>query len=254
MPSSRTTLYLLDADFLRVGEIASRWSRDRSAPGDEDSFCAFLLSEFWDGALEGSCKPNQTLLSRRAALRALRSTEPHPAITIHETVQAVPPKITTLANGLIEFEFEAHILLPPDETDWTDGIIEQACAVLSEVDIDSYSGDFRVGFRCQEISRAQLAECCDRNGYPRPNFWFAKVGRADRKVTAAAKTRCRNWLRQQCKNEKRGPKQLYVEEAMRKFEGLSKRAFNDVWDECVPPSWKQEGAPSGPSGHKNYSR
>lgn len=50
-------------------------------------------------------------------------------------------------------------------------------------------------------------------------------------------------LRQDIKGAKPGSKTAYRERVLEEFTGLSRRAFDRVWDQDVPDSWKRSGRP-----------
>ncbi len=88
------------------------------------------------------------------------------------------------------------------------------------------------------MTREELRAFCNESQIELPRFWFgAKTSKA------SAEAKCRRWLDDQVREEKRMSKKEYRALAMTKIEGLSERAFNRVWDATVPPAWKRSGAP-----------
>ncbi len=182
-------------------------------------------------------------MTRRRGLENILYFQPHPQIHTHQDETTMSSGVIELEDGSIEVDLSTHIRLPTDPNQWTEEVIGQACSQLSTCELDAYDKVFQRGFRLQEIARSQLAECCDRTGLPRPRFWFAKGTDTGRKLTAAASTICRRWFRKQIGQVKRGSKDQYWSEAMQNFEGLSRRAFDEIWRDLAPNSWKKSGAP-----------
>lgn len=74
------------------------------------------------------------------------------------------------------------------------------------------------------------------------NNWLLRFGPTEDDVsTLIPAERCRHWLRKEVAKGRSKNKSQYLAEALPLFDGLSKRAFNRVWDAEVPESWKASG-------------
>ncbi len=83
-----------------------------------------------------------------------------------------------------------------------------------------------------DMTREQLRAFCNESQIEPPRFWFgAKTSKA------SAEAKCRRWLADQVREEKRMSKKKYRALAMTEIEGLSERVFNRAWDATVPPAW-----------------
>ena len=90
------------------------------------------------------------------------------------------------------------------------------------------------------ISRDQLLAFCKEQRIQPPKFW----GSAAAKVVSSNKAEkaCEKWIRELRETGyKPRNKKALLEEAIKKFEGLSKRGFDRAWANEAHPDWQKVG-------------
>ena len=224
--------------------MAKHWARDVPQRPPVQEVFAQLVASVWRGELDVVGSPGRPEV-RRHLLEALVRLCDHPGVAIFPDAASVPDPITPQADGGALVDTRTFVFLPRDLASWDAKVAEAACAALALVDPETYSLEFRTVLRMRTISRVEFERYCLTKGFPLPPFWFGP--RRRRTATAKAKSDCRRWLKELvAAEEKPAPKAMLWREAKTKFPHLSERAFEEVWDELVPPHWRAAGAPKGP--------
>jgi hypothetical protein len=239
-------MYPLTAPELAIGEVVKHWHRSIAEHPPEADLLTALLRSFWNGTLSVHPPGKPLVISREQLLFALRETAAQEPcdIAFFERDGDLEPVAVELPDGSTEVDLRARVQLPDDRSQWTEDIVDSTYHTLDRLAAHEYPVSFLAGFRVMRVDRDEFCRLCDAQGWPRPGFWFSESRTGPAAVSlASARTKARKWLRDQTRSSKRMSKEGYWAEARKTDPGLSRRAFEGIWAEVVPPSWRQAGAP-----------
>jgi hypothetical protein len=230
-------------DVLTLAAIAKFWSRAPESVHTEDEIFCLLVQAVWRGDLTVEVPAGRVPHNgdyRYNLLRAVDCVRDHPGILFVLPGEAVEPIEEMLDDGTTLLDLREQIAWVADGEEPDDATAKAAFAALASVDLDAYDeATILPILKALPIERDGLQEFCEVAGYALPTFWFAK-GASQTKASAVA--RCRTWFETLMKaGEYPGPKPEVRMIAMRKFKGLSARAFDKVWNEKAPEWWKRPG-------------
>lgn len=244
-------MYPLTAPELAIGEVVKHWHRSIAERPPEADLLTALLEAVWDGSLRVHPPGQPLAIGREQLLFALRETvvkEPCD-IAFFERDGDLEPAIVDLPDGSTVVDLRARIRLPKDQSKWSQHVIDSAYDLLKGIAENGYPRSFLIGFMTMRVDRDEFRRLCDAQGWPRPGFWYSepRIGQATTSL-ASDRTKARKWLRDQTRGCKRMSKEGYLAEARKTIPGVSERAFDEIWAEVVPPSWRRAGRPSRQAG------
>ena len=224
---------------LSVSQIAEYWSRELPGSPPARETLDRLLSAFWAGDVGATLPGRSDDESRHKLLHMIRRAAPLPGILVAPSLSDFPPAVVEEPDGGATVDFLSRVVLPAG-----DGAIDEATAtaafdVLAETEIEDYGETIAPVLYALEVERDELARYCEEHGFPLPKFWFE---RAKPHSSARAEHLCKKWLKklvQQASAPR--PKAEVRDEALGLFPGLSRRGFDRVWNETVPPEWRKAG-------------
>ena len=154
-----------------------------------------------------------------------------------------PPNRRSTSNGNMALDLRPKVILAEDPADWTEADLQAAYEALARCEPRDYSVQVLGFLLPQMVHRDDFAAWCDRQGWPRPSFWFrTKWPSKGVQAGGGVKYDCQRWLREcAATGAARRPKAAWRAEALQRFPGLSKRAFDRLWARTVPPEWKEAG-------------
>jgi hypothetical protein len=243
-------MYPLSSEELAVGELVEHWRRSiREHPPKEELYTV-LLQAYWKGDLQIRPPSTPKTIERVRILRILHSYAHNHSqseeieIAFYEHENELPPQSVELPDGSEEWDPRTRIRLPHDPELWTASMQTRAFEQLERLEYEKFPFKPMTAFRASSVNRDEFGHLCDLRGWHRPSFWFSGLRSAEtRRSLASARSRTRKWLRDQIRSAKRKSKEGYWTEAQGNVAGLSRRAFEEIWAEVVPPSWRQAGAP-----------
>ena len=133
------------------------------------------------------------------------------------------------------------VLLPAEPNKWAEGELEAAFAVLAEWEGGTLLGQFVCHFRRPVGPSRRFCRVVRPAGVAAPSFWFrTKWPSKGVQASGGATYDCQCWLRECAATDAaRRPKAAWRTEALRRFPGLSKRAFERLWARIAPLEWKE---------------
>jgi hypothetical protein len=252
LPSSREkeNMYPLSAEELAVGELVQHWHRSIPEHPPTKELYSVLLQAYWKGELKIHPPSTSKTIERVRVLRVLHSyvckysQSQDLEIAFYEREDELPPETVELPDGSVEWDSRTRIRLPHDRKHWLPDMEARAFEQLEKLEYEQYPLRALTVFRAASVDRDVFGRLCDLRGWPRPSFWFCGQRSAEtRRSLASARSRARKWLRDQTRSAKRKSKEDYWAEAHESVPGLSRRSFENVWSEVVPPSWRHAGTP-----------
>jgi len=159
-------------DVLQLEPVAEYWSREiasvRTMPDIHDE----LLAAFWQNELMVFGSSGQTRVDRRRFLGLIRLKSEHPGFTVIDSVQMIPPAMEKHPDGSVTVYLMKYIVLPSDESGWTDDIVEATYRTLATMSFEDFHDLLKPGLRLLSTTREALAAYCGSMGYNLPGFWF----------------------------------------------------------------------------------
>src|SRR6266851_8367538 len=159
-------------DVLQLEPVAEYWSREiasvRTMPDIHDE----LLAAFWQNELMVFGSSGQTRVDRRRFLGLIRLKSEHPGFTVIDSVQMIPPAMEKHPDGGVTVYLMKYIVLPSDESGWTDDIVEATYRTLATMSFEDFHDLLKPGLRLLSTTREALAAYLDSMGYNHPPFWF----------------------------------------------------------------------------------
>ena len=162
--------------------MAHHWRRFVEGSPTAEELFDLLLAGFWRGELILRGGDGRAPLLREAALGALRDTVVGAqgidqvavdlAFWAEDEEGELGPRERWQSDGGVEVDLRTRIRLPATPEDWSEEILEAACAALAGVSLMRLPLTFRVAIEAQQVLKADFARFCDLNGYVRPAFWF----------------------------------------------------------------------------------
>jgi hypothetical protein len=76
------------------------------------------------------------------------------------------------ADGSVTVDIQTYILLPSDQSRWTDDIVATACDALAKLSWEDYHDLVKPGVNALRSTRQNLCRYCESAGYAIPRFWF----------------------------------------------------------------------------------
>ena len=157
---------------LRLDEIAEYWSREIGGVRTTTEIYNELLSAFWHNRLTIFGSSGEARVDRRGLLRSVRLKSEHPGFAVLASVKMIPPAMKKHPDGGATVNLMKYIILPSDEADWSDDILEAAYRILVKMSFDDYHGVLIPGLLALSTTQEALGLYCDMKGYARPMFWF----------------------------------------------------------------------------------
>jgi hypothetical protein len=157
---------------LQLEMIAEYWSREiagiRTMPEIHDE----LLAAFWHNKLTVFDSRGEARADRRRLLGSIRLKSEHTGFTVVDSVQMIPPTMEKHPDGGVTVYLMKYVVLPADESGWTDDIVEAAYRTLATISFEDFHDLFKPGLRLLSTTQETLAAYCDSMGYNLPRFWF----------------------------------------------------------------------------------
>ena len=167
----------ISGNSLSLEMVAEYWSREVAGVRRMPEIYDELLAAFWNGKL-AVFGGSGIRVDRPRFLKLLRSKLEHPGFTFVDSKDMVPPKVEKHPDGSVTIDQMEYIVLPEDETRWTNEIVEMACRTLTTMSFDDYHDLLKPGLRLLNTTRESLATYCKFLGYNVPGFWFGDPTRA----------------------------------------------------------------------------
>lgn len=175
-------IYPLRAENLSLGETARHWANDPTQSTTKTDALGFLLEAFWQGEIRLRAPTSGPVFDRKAAAAALVSSAPHPKFEIFESAAALPRLVERTEDGGSVVDFSIVIVLPENQSEWSDAVLKQAWCSLGQCGGNSYSEAFIKGMSVQQVNRDEFGLLCDARGVQRPVFWFSSGQLPERKI------------------------------------------------------------------------
>jgi hypothetical protein len=226
-------------DVLQLEMIAEYWSREIAGARTRAEIHEELLCALWQNELRVFGSRGETPVDRRRLLESVRLKSEHPGFTVVDCIEMIPPGSEEHSDGSITVDVTTYVVLPSDETHWTDDIVESAYRTLAAMSFEDFHDLLKPGLRALSTTREVIAAYCESMGYGLPRFWFGTKQRG--KWTIRNQRDVEVWLKQIASGPKLKPKKAYFVEAGNKFPGIPGKAFDRIWDKTVSESWKRSG-------------
>jgi hypothetical protein len=223
---------------LPLFKIAEYWSREIDNIRDSDELFDELLASFWLDALLVTGSGGSNKVDRLAILREVSRHRVHRGFSLIES-WADRPGSEQLPSGEISIDVTHYIVLPSDDSTWSDDRVTAACGVMSTLSFDDFGDLIKPGFLAFHTTREALREFCNAMGYPVPHFWFS--ARDDRTWNTRREREVEAWFKEIVKGAKLKPRAAYLAEAQKKFHGMPEDAFDRIWRKIAPRNWKRPG-------------
>jgi len=227
------------ASVLRLDRTAEYWSRELIRVRTTAEIEGELRSAFWRDELELVYEISAKAIDREAVLRGINMRRDHPGFTLVDGGEMIPAPAVEDASGGVTIDLRRYIVLPSDPAQWTDEILCSAYDAMAEVELADFDELIKPAIRMFSVTRDALAGYCDRIGCDRPRFWFG--AERGRKWIARLQRDAETWLKQIASGPKRKPKSAYFADALERFPGLPRKAFDRIWNRVVPLNWKRSG-------------
>lgn len=161
---------------LRLAQIADHWARELIQIRTQADIHAELLSAFWLGSLQVVVKEGGKPYDRENLLRVINLARgEHPGFVLVENVASIPPAVQDQPDGGALVDLTTYIVLPADETSWTDSIIAAAYQQFAKVPFEEFGPLVLPALYALSATKDALGEFCDQCGYDRPRFWFGPI-------------------------------------------------------------------------------
>jgi len=96
----------------------------------------------------------------------------HPGFTFVETPEIMPSEIEKQSDGSMIIDTTTYVVLPSDDSNWTDDIVETAYRELATMSFEDFHDLLKPGLRALSTTRDELGRYCAMKGYDLPRFWF----------------------------------------------------------------------------------
>jgi hypothetical protein len=157
---------------LQLEMVAEYWSREIAGVRTMPEILDELLAAFWHNKITVFDSRGEARVDRRRLLLSIRSKSEHPGFTLADSVQMIPPSIDKYPDGSATVDIMKYIVLPSDESSWTDDIVEAAYRTLATMSFEDFHDLLKPGLRLLGTTQEALATYCDSMGYNLPGFWF----------------------------------------------------------------------------------
>jgi hypothetical protein len=229
-------------NILRLQEISEYWSREHNRVRTSIEIFDELLTAFWQNKLIVYGLSGRSPIDRLGLLKTTRLRLQHPGFTIVESKEDIPVLATRNFGGSVSIDLTFYIVLPSNESAWTEDILKNAYDALATLSIEDFDDLVKPAFRSLCTTREGLAEYCDSVPYPRPRFWYTDSEKLEprsfggrrsvmRQITAEMKRRAalqhlaprlreeaaalRLWAEENIEEKEQLPKSLSIENAIR---------------------------------------
>ncbi|MHB2168941.1 hypothetical protein [Alsobacter sp. R-9] len=228
---------------LCFAEVAEFWAREPNSVYTEAKIVDVLVQAVWRGDLIIEPPTGHVPRDgdyRYSLLKAVAGIDTHPGLLFVRPGEPVAPAVTDLPDGGALVDLCKRIAWVAAGAEPDKATAEAAFSTLASVTMEAYDAATTVPIlRTLPIERDALQQFCEIAGYALPTFWFEKGAS---RTSVGAVTRCRTWFKALVDaGEYPGPKPEVRTLAMRKFKGLSARAFDRIWHEKAPEWWKRSG-------------
>jgi hypothetical protein len=159
-------------NILRLQEISEYWSREHNRVRTSIEIFDELLTAFWQNKLIVYGLSGRSPIDRLGLLKTTRLRLQHPGFTIVESKEDIPVLATRNFGGSVSIDLTFYIVLPSNESAWTEDILKNAYDALATLSIEDFDDLVKPAFRSLCTTREGLAEYCDSVPYPRPRFWY----------------------------------------------------------------------------------
>jgi hypothetical protein len=224
-------------------KFAEYWSRELQGVRTSPEIYAELLSAFWQDQLAVVQVQNLHPIQRLSALKGINATRglipDHPGFTLVDCAEMIPPKVEPHPDGTVTIDREIYIVLPPNDANWTEGILAAAYDQLAKTPLDDFHEFVKPPIVALGATKEAIAAYCDWMGWGRPKFWFGSE--RPRRLAARRQRDFETWLKQIFSGPKEKTKPVYRADAIKQFPGLPTTAFNRTWAQDAPKSWKRSG-------------
>ena len=233
-------MYPLADTALALHDLVEHWLKHRDDRATASDLISELLRRFWLGELPLRAPLRDQPWERRDLLVVLRTTLPPEEVELLFTLEDEP------VDELV-IELPPRVRLPADPTTWSEAALDAAYAALAEWRSGDYTSHALPALTAFLVDREDFGALCDRERWPRPLFWFrTRWPSQGVRVRAAAAQDCREWLRACAKAQvAMRPIPEWCAEALRRFPGLTKRAFHRAWAKEALPAWRRPGRRTG---------
>src|SRR5260370_28204019 len=144
-------------DVLQLETIAEYWSRAIEGVRTMTEIRDELLSAFWRNKLMVFGWSGEVRVDRRRFLRVIRSKSEHPGFTMVDSVEMIPPAMVKHPDGSVTVYRMKYIVLPSDESSWTDDIVAAAYRTLATMSFEDFHDLLKPGLRLLSTTREALA-------------------------------------------------------------------------------------------------
>ncbi len=197
-------MYPIPDPELSFATVANEWAREMPQHRDEREVRAHLLRAIWARRLVVRKPTSGEPMLARELLYVVFKAKPHPGFEISATGVTQSSSSEEQPDGSLVVSFHGHIMLPDDQSHWTEQQVHDAIDVLGVQGFEAFAEQFRVGVSCLSVRRNDFAVYCRSVGYPLPSFWFGK--HTVKLSTAKAESDCADWLRSLARKPKEQPK------------------------------------------------
>ena len=169
----------LVAPVLPLWRIAEYWSREIDDVRPSSEIFHELLSSFWRDTLHVTGASGTNKVDRRAILRVINRNRLHPRFTL---VEETPdhPRLEKSPEGTIIVDVTKYVVLPADDTAWTDTHTKVVYQQMAEMSVDDFDALVKPGFWGFCTTREALKDYCRAMGYRLPRFWFEGEDQSER--------------------------------------------------------------------------
>jgi hypothetical protein len=223
---------------LPLYEIAEYWSRELNDVRHSDDIFDELLAGFWLDKLRVTGSGGNNKVDRLAILREVNRRRVHCGFSLTEN-WADRPYSEPLPSGGIRIDITHYVILPTDDSAWTDGLVAAAYEQMAMLSFDDFDNLIRPGLLALHTTHDAVREFCDMMGYRLPRFWF--LADNDRIWNSQRERMAENWFRQVVKGAKEKPRAAYLAAAQKEFPGMPEDAFDRIWRKIAPADWKKPG-------------
>jgi hypothetical protein len=228
--------------FLRLLYIAELWSRELAGIRTANEIENELLAAFWRGQLAVVTVHNLHPIDRQSLLKGINAARKlipeHPGFMFVDCAEMIPPGVEVHPDGSVIIDRGLYVVLPADDADWTDEILQAAYDQFAKIPIEDFDELLKPPIYGLGATREAFAAFCDEIGYERPRFWFRK-SRHDN-WTARREREAETWFKGIAKGPKRKTKSAYRDEAAKQFD-VPAKAFSRIWEKFAPDTWKRPG-------------
>jgi hypothetical protein len=180
-------------EVLPLHVLAEYWSRELAGIRTAAEIHDELLSAFWQDELMVFGPSGENRLDRKQILGWLTFQREHPGFIVVDNAESIPPRSQELSNGGLRIDLREYLVIPQDQSHWTEDILSKAYRVLTVMSFEDFHDLLKPGFRAYHTTQLALTEYCHSMGYELPRFWFGTEKRdvANGPVeTRAGRRRC----------------------------------------------------------------